>query len=182
MSILTRLVRGTPGHPLHPPLTGATIGMFVLAAGLAAIGYAGGLGSAAGRATWLALAGGLIVAVPTALTGLADWLTLEWGGRRWRTATVHLFAMVTAVCLFAGAAWAQWRGWREGLVTTGGLALTLAGVCVLVTGGWFGGSLVYVHGMRVLGREDGAYATPTEPTAADSAVPPASITTGGRSR
>jgi hypothetical protein len=69
----------------------------------------------------------VIVAVPTALTGFADWLTLEWGRRRWRTATVHLLAIVTAVCLLGGAAWAQWRGWREGHVATGGLALTLAG-------------------------------------------------------
>jgi hypothetical protein len=29
--------------------------------------------------------------------------------------------------LLGGAAWAQWRGWREGHVAIGGLALTLAG-------------------------------------------------------
>ena len=35
------LVHGLPGHPLHPPLTDATIGMFVLAAGLALLGALG---------------------------------------------------------------------------------------------------------------------------------------------
>ena len=143
-------IRGLPGHPLHPPLTDATIGMFVLAAGLAVVGYAGGVKEAAAKATYLALIGGLIAAVPTALTGLVDWLTIEWGSRRWRTATWHLTAMLTAVALFALAAWRQHPGYRHGDVTTGGLVLALAGLFVLVVGGWLGGSLVFVHGTRVL--------------------------------
>src|SRR5436309_13673790 len=95
------LVRGLAGHPLHPPLTDATIGMYVLAAGLAIIGKAGGIQLAAAKGMWLALIGGLIVSVPTALTGLVDWLWIEWGSARWRTATLHLTAMVSAVALFA---------------------------------------------------------------------------------
>ena len=148
------LVRGLPGHPLHPPLTDATIGMYVLAGGLAIIGSAGGIESAAAKAMWLALIGGLIVSVPTALTGLADWLGIEWGSPRWRTATLHLTAMVTAVALFALAAWRQYDGYKHGHVTTGGLILTLCGVAVLTVGGWLGGSLVFVHGTRVLDSEE----------------------------
>jgi uncharacterized membrane protein len=144
------LVRGLPGHPLHPPLTDATIGMFVLAAGLAIIGKAGGIQLAAAKGTWLALIGGLIAAVPTALTGLFDWLSIEWGSPRWRTATLHLTAMVSAVALFALAAWRQYNGYQHGHVTTGGLILTLCGAAVLVIGGWLGGSLVFVHGTRVV--------------------------------
>jgi uncharacterized membrane protein len=144
------LIRGLPGHPLHPPLTDATIGMYVLAGGLAIIGYAGGVELAAAKATWLALVGGLIVSVPTALTGLVDWLSIEWGSPRWRTATLHLSAMVTAVALFALAAWRQYHGYQHGYITTGGLVLTLCGVIVLTTGGWLGGSLVFVHATRVL--------------------------------
>jgi uncharacterized membrane protein len=144
------LVRGLPGHPLHPPLTDATIGMFVLAAGLAIIGKAGAIQLAAAKGMWLALIGGLIVAVPTALTGLVDWLSIEWGSPRWRTATLHLTAMVSAVALFALAAWRQYHGYQHGHVTTGGLILTLCGAIVLTTGGWLGGSLVFVHGTRVL--------------------------------
>jgi uncharacterized membrane protein len=143
-------VRGLPGHPLHPPLTGATIGMFVLAGGLAVIGYAGGIELAAGKAMWLALIGGLIVSVPTALTGLVDWLSIEWGSARWRTATLHLTAMLSAVVLFALAAWRQYHGYQHGGVTTAGLVLTLGGVGVLMVGGWLGGTLVFVHGTRVL--------------------------------
>lgn len=145
------LIRGLPGHPLHPPLTDATIGMYVLAAGLAVIGAAGAIKLAAAKGMWLALIGGLIVSVPTALTGLADWLTIEWGSPRWRTATLHLTAMVSAVTLFALAAWQQYDGYRHGDVTTAGLVLTLCAVAVLTVGGWLGGTLVFVHGTRVLG-------------------------------
>src|ERR671933_2335772 len=113
----TVLLHGLPGHPLHPPLTDATIGMFVLAAGLAVIGALGAIEQEAGTACWLALIGGLIVAVPTAATGFADWVRLDWGSPRWRTATFHLTAMVSAVVLYAVAAWLQHAGYRHGDVT-----------------------------------------------------------------
>jgi len=123
--------------------------MFVLASGLAVLGKAGVAPDKLGPATWLALIGGLAVAGPTAVTGFADWVTIEWGSPRWRAATFHLSAMVTAVCLYAVAAWLQWPGWRDGGVTIGGLVLALAGFVALMTGGWFGGSVVFVHRMRV---------------------------------
>ena len=144
-------IRGLPGHPLHPPLTDATIGMYVLAGGLAVIGYAGGIEMAAAKGMWLALVGGLIVSVPTALTGLIDWLEITWGSPRWRTATWHLTAMLSAVALFALAAWRQYDGYQNGHVTTLGLVVTLCGVGVLTVGGWLGGSLVFVHATRVVG-------------------------------
>jgi uncharacterized membrane protein len=150
---------GSPGTRCTRPLTDATIGMFVLAAGLAVIGAVGAIEDTAGPACWLALIGGLIVAVPTATTGFADWVGLEWGSPRWRTATVHLSAMLTAVALFAVAAWLQHPGYQDGEVTTGGLIFTLAGAVALTTGGWFGGAVVFVHGVRVLGREDGSAPT-----------------------
>jgi uncharacterized membrane protein len=148
-------LRGLPGHPLHPPLTDATIGMFVLAAGLAVIGSLGGIQDAAGKGCWLALIGGLIVAAPTATTGFADWIRLEWGSDRWRTATLHMTAMVSAVVLFALAAWLQHRGYERGDVTTGGLVFSVLGLVALTAGGWLGGTLVFVHGLRVIDtRED----------------------------
>jgi uncharacterized membrane protein len=148
------VLHGVPGHPLHPPLTDATIGMFVLAAGLAVLGALGAIEDAAGKACWLALVGGLIVAVPTAATGFADWLRLDWGSARWRTATLHLSAMLTAVTLFAVAAWLQHPGYERGDVTTGGLVFALAGLAALTTGGWFGGAVVFVHGVRVLAADE----------------------------
>jgi uncharacterized membrane protein len=148
------LLHGLPGHPLHPPLTDATIGMFVLSSALAVIGAAGWITDAAGKACWLALIAGLVVAVPTAATGFADWVRLEWGSARWRTATLHLTAMVSAVLLYALAAWLQYDGYRHGDVTTGGLVFSLAGLFALTAGGWLGGAIVFVHGVRVLAADD----------------------------
>jgi uncharacterized membrane protein len=147
---LEALLRGLPGHPLHPPLTDATIGMFVFATAAAVVGYAGGIADKTGPASWLALIAGLGVAIPTAATGFIDWLYLEWGSARWRTATWHLGAMLCAVALFALAAWRQHPGYQHGDVTLGGMALSLAGLVVLTVGGWLGGSMVFVHGTRVL--------------------------------
>lgn len=134
---------------MHPPLTDATIGMFVLASGLTVLGKAGVSPDRLGPAAWLALIGGLAVAIPTATTGFADWVTIEWGSPRWRAATIHLSAMVTAVALYAVAAYLQWPGYHNGAVTTGGLVLALAGFVALTAGGWYGGAVVFIHRMRV---------------------------------
>jgi uncharacterized membrane protein len=144
------VLHGLPGHPIHPPLTDATIGMFVLATGLAVIGAAGAIEEQAAHGCWLALIGGLIVAVPTATTGFADWVRLEWGSPRWRTATLHLTAMVTAVVLYALAAWLQYDGYEDGRITGAGLVLSIAGLIALTTGGWFGGAIVFIHRVRVI--------------------------------
>jgi uncharacterized membrane protein len=144
------LLHGLPGHPIHPPLTDATIGMFVLATGLAVVGAIAGIEQQAAHGCWLALIGGLIVAVPTAATGFADWVRLEWGSPRWRTATLHLTAMVTAVVLYALAAWLQHDGYQDGRITGGGLVLSIAGLVALTTGGWLGGAIVFIHRVRVL--------------------------------
>jgi uncharacterized membrane protein len=139
---------------LHPPLTDATIGMLVLATALAIIGAAGGIKEQAAHGCWLALIGGLIVAVPTATTGFADWVRLEWGSLPWRTATLHLSAMVAAVVLYALAAWLQYDGYRDGRITGAGLILSIAGFIALTAGGWLGGAIVFVHGFRVFGEDD----------------------------
>jgi len=150
MSGIDKVIRGFPGHPIHPPLTDATIGIYTFAAVMAIIGAAGGIEATAGKAMWLALIVGLVVSAPTAVTGLVDWLTITRGTPLWRTATLHLASMVTATAFFALAAWRQHAGYEDGEVTAGGLLFTLAGFGFLTLGGWLGGSIVYVHGMRVL--------------------------------
>ena len=147
---LSYLIRGLPGHPLHPPLTDATIGAYTAAT---AMGFASIVGVAeigAAHGWWLALIVGLIFTVPTALSGFADWLTIEWGSPLWRTASTHLLAMVTATVFFLIAALVGHAGYKHGAVETGPFILTLAGFGFLTLGGWLGGAIVFVHGMRVL--------------------------------
>jgi uncharacterized membrane protein len=147
---LSYLYRGLPGHPLHPPLTDATIGAYTAAAVMGFASIIGVASHGAAHGWWLALVVGLIFTVPTAATGLADWLTIEWGTPLWRTATSHMIAMLTATVFFLLAALLGHKGYTHASVRTGPYILTLIGFASLTVGGWLGGAVVYVHGMRVL--------------------------------
>ena len=147
---LSYLIKGTPGHPLHPPLTDVTIGAYSVAAILGILGALGVSEENFARGWWLALIVGLIASAPTALAGLADWLEITRGTPLWRTATSHMVANLVATVFFGLAAILGHGGYADGEVPTGALVLTLVGFGFLTIGGWIGGSIVYVHGMRVL--------------------------------
>ena len=148
------LLTGLPGHPTHPPLTDATIGLYTGAAAFAVLSAIGVSKENLAIAWWLALVAGLVVTVPTAASGLLDWLRISRRTPLWRTATAHLLAMVTATLFFLAAALVGHGGYVEREVTTGALVLTLVGFALLTLGGWLGGTVVYVHGMRVLNLVD----------------------------
>lgn len=147
---LSYLYRGLPGHPIHPPLTDATIGAYTAAT---VIGFASIIGvseKAAASGWWLALVVGLIFTVPTALAGLLDWLVITRGTPLWRTATAHMIAMVTATVFFLIAVLVGHSGYQHNAVETGPYILTLIGFASMTLGGWLGGTIVFGYGMRVL--------------------------------
>ena len=144
------LVKGLPGHPLHPPLTDLTIGTYSFATIAAILAKTQLVERNAAYAWWIALVVGLISTAFTATTGFIDWIEIEWGSELWKTATAHLTAMVAATGAFLAAALVGHDGYTHGNVSGGGLALTLIGFALLTTGGWLGGAVVFVHGMRVL--------------------------------
>jgi uncharacterized membrane protein len=164
------LLRGLPGHPLHPPLTDATIGIYTFATVAAILSKLGLADHAFAQAWWLALIVGLITTVLTALTGFADWLTLTWGSELWKTATLHLTAMVTATVFFGLAAIFGHGGYTDHAVTTGAFILTLIGFGLLTAGGWLGGAITYVHGMRVLSLVDEPAAKAVAPVPSEEKV------------
>jgi uncharacterized membrane protein len=147
---LSYLLKGLPGHPLHPPLTDATIGIYTAATAFGVLRALGVSEDNTATAWWLALVLGLIVTVPTALAGFIDWLSIEWGTPVWRTAMLHLFSMLTATLFFLLAAVFGHGGYVDHAVTSGSLILTLIGFGFLTLGGFLGGTVVFVHGMRVL--------------------------------
>lgn len=147
---LTYLIKGLPGHPLHPPLTDVTIGVYTAATVFGLLSALGVSETNMATAWWLALVLGLIVTAATALTGFIDWLSITWGTPLWRTATVHMLSMLTATVFFLLAAIFGHGGYADGEVATGALILTLIGFGFLTLGGWLGGTVVFVHGMRVL--------------------------------
>ena len=162
---LSYLWRGLPGHPIHPPLTDATIGTYTFASVAALVEVLGITKNAGAVGWWIALVAGLVFTVPTALTGLADWLTLEWGSELWKTATSHMIAMVTATVFFLIAVLVGHSGYKHNAVETGPYVLNLIAFASLTLGGWLGGTIVFGYGMRVLN-------LPNEPAArASSPVP-----------
>ena len=152
---LSYLLKGTPGHPSHPPLTDAVIGIFAFATIAGVADVTGISDDAATHGWWLALLTGLIAAVPTLITGFADWLDIRTGSPLWSTATIHGASNVVASILFALAALTGKESFDTGDISTLPMALTLAGFGFLTLGGYLGGTIVYVYGMRVLelGRE-----------------------------
>jgi uncharacterized membrane protein len=144
------LVRGFPGHPLHPPLTDATIGAYTAATVLGILAYAGVSENNLTHAWWLALLVGLGATALTAATGLIDWLTITWGTPLWWTATLHMLSMLTATAFFALAAAFGHDSYVEGAMGGWTFIATLIGFVALTVGGWLGGTVVFVHGMRVL--------------------------------
>jgi uncharacterized membrane protein len=148
--VLGYLIRGLPGHPLHPPLTDATIGSYVFATIAAILSAVGVAEDATAKAWWLGLIIALCWTAVTALTGLADWLTISWGTPLWRTATTHALVNAGASVFFVLAAIFGHASYTRGDVSAGAFILTLIGMGLLTLGGWLGGAITYVHGMRVL--------------------------------
>jgi uncharacterized membrane protein len=169
---LSYLVHGLPGHPLHPPLTDVTIGTYTFATIAAILDVTNLVAHNAAYAWWIALVVGLCSTVLTATTGFFDWIQIEWGSELWKTATAHLSAMLAATGAFLAAVLVGHHGYTQGTVSGGGLALTFVGFVLLTTGGWFGGAVVFVHGMRVLSLvsepfEKAVAPTPKEPSQTD---------------
>jgi nitrite reductase/ring-hydroxylating ferredoxin subunit/uncharacterized membrane protein len=123
------------GHPLHPLLTDLPIGFWTSAFTLDLVG-----GRRTRRAATQLVAWGLASAVPTALSGAADWG--DTTGAERRVGAVHAAANTTALALYAASWWARVRGRHRR-----GVALGLAGATAATVGGYLGGHLVQAFGV-----------------------------------
>jgi uncharacterized membrane protein len=157
------LIKGWPGKPSHPPLTDASIGAYTVGAAMLVAGALGLQEPQMAHGALLAISGGLILAAPTAITGLLDWLDIPKGTPARTTATLHLFTMVTATVLFALTWLAQRPGYNDDEVRTLGQILGLVAEGTLAVGGFIGGTIVFVYGHRVLGRTDAPVADALTP-------------------
>ena len=143
----------SPGHPLHPPLTDATIGTYTFAT-VAAV-----LTSSGSRTRRPRTAGGWRCRRPgrhraDGADRLRRLAADQRGTPLKRTATAHMIASCVATVFFLVAIGAGYSDGIDGVVTTGAFVLTLIGFALLTLGGWLGGAIVFVHGMRVLNLVD----------------------------
>ena len=125
------------GHPLHPALVAVPIGAWMGA------GYLDVAGSEESRGSAQSLVGlGVLAAVPTALTGISDWLDTEGAERR--VGVAHWALNYTGVTLYAGSWLARRRGHHAA-----GIGLAFAGAGLISVAGWLGGHLAYALGVGV---------------------------------
>jgi uncharacterized membrane protein len=143
-----------PGKPLHPPLTDVSIGAYTAGVVMLLFGALGVEEEQMAHGALLATSLGLVLAAPTAITGLLDWLDIPKDTPARTVATIHLVLMVTATVLFVATWLAQLDGYKEDEVRGLALALGLAAFAFLVLGGNIGGANVFVYGVRVLKAED----------------------------
>lgn len=122
------------GHPLHPALTDLPIGAWTTAAFLDLAGSR--------RGASVALLAGVVAAMPTALSGLADWH--DTSGRPRRVGLVH--ALLNSAAL--GCYLASLRARANGSYGRGMLLSTL-GMALVTVSAYLGGELVYRYGLSV---------------------------------
>lgn len=151
---LLRRLKGYPGHPSHPPLTDVSIGAYTIAVALLVLGALGLQEPAMAHGALLAISAGLILTLPTVLTGLLDWRDLPSGTPKRKLASLHLVTMLAATAVFALSWFPGRAGYEDGRVHAAALILALAGEALLLAGGYMGGTLVYVHGHRVLSQPE----------------------------
>src|SRR3954454_25085560 len=151
---LVDLIKGWAGKPSHPPLTDASIGAYTVGVLMLVLGALGVEKEQMAHGSLLAISGGLVLALPTALTGFLDWLDIAPGTPRKTIATTHLLVMLTATLVFAGTWLAQLDGYEHDKVKTLAWILGLAAESRLTVGGYLGGTLVFIFGVRVLKHED----------------------------
>lgn len=132
------------GHRPHPALTDFPIVLFTLAWGAEVVHrFDAGLIPA----DWLGylLALGWVTALPTAATGLWDYVCLPAGHPAQGTAVRHLTLVAAALASFVGS-WILHYAQGPSLYT---LLLSSAGEAVLLAGAWHGGELVFRYGVGV---------------------------------
>src|SRR2546428_359555 len=147
---LSYLWHGLPGHPIHPPLTDATIGAYTFATAAAFAQVVGITSHAGAYGWWIALVFGAIMSAGSVLTGFLDWLTIAPGTPLKRTATTHALVMATASVFFVLAIIVGHKHYTRGLVGTWPFIFTVIGFGVMTIGGWLGGAAALASGMRAL--------------------------------
>jgi uncharacterized membrane protein len=148
------------GHAVHPAATDLPIGFWTSASVLDLIGGKAGRHSA-DRLLFL----GIVSAVPTAATGLAEWLHTDPRNRR--VGVVHANANLVGLACYS-ASWVARKRGRRGR----GVLYALAGMTAATVGGLLGGHLAIGRKVGTTSEPTAPGAAPAEPGLFDDAAPP----------
>jgi hypothetical protein len=132
------------GHAIHPFLTDIPLGSWMSASILDLAG-----GPSARPAAEVLVGIGVVSAVPTAVTGWAEWAATSGPARR--VGVVHAAANAVAVGLY-GASWAA----RRRQLPRRGAMLALGGMTMVTVGGYLGGHLISALNVSTSHRTNGS--------------------------
>lgn len=124
------------GHPLHPSITDVPVGSWTATAMFDLLGYE--------RAADAALKLGVLGAMGSAVTGVAQWFDLQNMEEPRRLGTLHALLNSGALTLYL-ASWALRSNDKRGA----GVATALAGYGIASTSAWIGGHLSFKLGIGV---------------------------------
>jgi uncharacterized membrane protein len=156
--VVDDVLTGKPiGHAAHPLMTDLPIGFWTSTGVLDLIG-----GRSSRKAADRLLALGILSAVPTVATGLAEWLRADTSSRR--VGVVHANANGVGLGFYVASWVARKRGQR-----IKGVLLALVGATFATIGGYLGGHMTVA---RKVGTRDPAFAVPGDPSS-DGVIAPA---------
>jgi uncharacterized membrane protein len=135
------------GHPLHPMLIVAPAALIPFGFILDAMHRRSGKASYS-DAAYYSLVGGVVGGLAAGAAGAMDYLAIEPQTGVKQTANVHAALNIGALALTAANVLAR-RNTRHH--RGGSLAMSAIAAAGVLVSGWFGGRLVYEHGMRVEG-------------------------------
>jgi len=131
-------------HPIHPMLVVLPMGLWVFSL-FADLFFAAGRGDVWEDVAFYTMGGGIAGALIAAVPGLIDFFSLKERGTR-RLAIYHMIVNLAATAIFAVNLYLRFAQPQLGLVPVG---LSIIGLVLIGSGGWFGGELVYVRGVGV---------------------------------
>jgi nitrite reductase/ring-hydroxylating ferredoxin subunit len=139
---LADLLHGTwLGHPLHSVLTDVTIGAWMFGSLMDLLSLSG-RSPGTRRAADRLIAIGTVSAVPTALSGIADFSTIPRGALT--TGATHGLLNTLTLALYGLSLWGRRSGRRPAATVLSGMACGL-----LLISGWLGGELAYRYRVGV---------------------------------
>jgi len=165
------ILEGKPlGHPLHPLLVHAPIGLFLISLSFD-IAWLSGAGEVFARGAFYLLILGVLGALVAAVPGLADYTAIRVDHPARRTASRHMLLNLAAVAVFILSVLVRWGDLGGRGVNIFAFICSAAGVGLILYSGYLGGTLVYDNGIGV-GRHRRRTPLPSRTLATTAAVLP----------